>query len=101
MDRRNFFRLTFSATAGGLLLPSSVWPFRKIFVSAAPQLYTPEVGYSLLQASVPLDYRMEWSETMGMWVAHACVDPQAQSPEEMVYGQVVPAWRAYELRRKV
>jgi len=40
MNRRNFMRAILG-TAAATALPSEVWPFRKIFLPGAPQLWFP------------------------------------------------------------
>ena len=56
MERRNFLRAMLGVAAA-TALPSEVWPFRKIFVPAAPRMImpdgitiTPDLKCSLIQA---------------------------------------------------
>lgn len=51
MERRNFLR-SLLGVAAATALPSEIWPFRKIFVPPAPQIFVPEVLPPLSVAAV-------------------------------------------------
>jgi hypothetical protein len=73
MDRRQFlFR---GLVAGGTvaLPPSLVWPFRKIFLPAVPRVA--KGTEQMLFPVVPVEYRMEWADSIGLWVAKV-VEPE-------------------------
>jgi hypothetical protein len=76
MDRRQFlFR---GLVAGGTvaLPPSLVWPFRKIFLPAVPRVgpVTEQMLFPVVPV-VPVEYRMEWADSIGLWVAKV-VEPE-------------------------
>lgn len=61
LSRREFLRRSSFLAAGATLLPSQVWPHRKIFVPAEPKIYSPPHLYQ----GFGMDMQMEWND--GLW----------------------------------
>ena len=59
LDRREFLRRSLVLTGGATLLPSSLWPFRKIFVPANPVLYR--------GTHYRMDMGLDWDFEDGVW----------------------------------
>lgn len=60
LDRREFLRRSLFLAGGATLLPSQVWPYKKIFIPPEPKIYTPP---HLM--GIDANFRMDWND--GLW----------------------------------
>lgn len=79
MNRRNFLRAILG-TAAATALPSEVWPFRKIFVPHAIQLWGPEA----ITVHGPLDIDLAYIEAIEL-ESFAKEIPELISRDSMLY----------------